>query len=102
MFPAFKGCNKVFMAQASFGKVIRQLFPWLKARRLGTRGKSKYHYCGIRQIRPTVPIHKLYAAQQSMSLPAVSMVCYFLHMLADRCRQITLFASWQRRLKNNR
>lgn len=52
--------------QASFGKVIRQLFPWLKARRLGTRGKSKYHYCGIRQVRPEVPIHKLYATQHRL------------------------------------
>jgi len=59
--------EQMVTCQASFGKVIRQLFPWLKARRLGTRGKSKYHYCGIRLVRPEVPIHKLYAAQQAMS-----------------------------------
>lgn len=59
--------GQIITCQASFGKVIRQLFPWLKARRLGTRGKSKYHYCGIRLVRPEVPIHKLYAAQQAMS-----------------------------------
>ncbi len=33
---------------ASFGKFIRAVFPGIKTRRLGTRGKSKYHYCGIR------------------------------------------------------
>ncbi|EGD79943.1 hypothetical protein PTSG_10225 [Salpingoeca rosetta] len=34
--------------QASFGKLIRSVFPNLKTRRLGTRGNSKYHYYGIR------------------------------------------------------
>ena len=33
---------------ASFGKLIRSVFPKLKTRRLGTRGNSKYHYYGIR------------------------------------------------------
>ena len=33
---------------ASFGKLIRSVFPNLKTRRLGTRGNSKYHYYGIR------------------------------------------------------
>ncbi|EEB09619.2 transcriptional repressor Sak1 [Schizosaccharomyces japonicus yFS275] len=33
---------------ASFGKLVRLLFPAIKTRRLGTRGHSKYHYCGIR------------------------------------------------------
>ncbi|XP_023657731.1 transcription factor RFX4 isoform X1 [Paramormyrops kingsleyae] len=32
---------------ASFGKIIRQQFPNLTTRRLGTRGQSKYHYYGI-------------------------------------------------------
>jgi hypothetical protein len=36
------------MCAAGFGKVIRQLFPNLKTRRLGTRGNSKYHYYGIK------------------------------------------------------
>ncbi|CAH7667904.1 hypothetical protein BY996DRAFT_4587593 [Phakopsora pachyrhizi] len=33
---------------ASFGKAVRQSFPNIKTRRLGVRGNSKYHYCGIR------------------------------------------------------
>eukprot|EP01117_Protostelium_nocturnum_P002814 TRINITY_DN13735_c0_g1_i4.p1 TRINITY_DN13735_c0_g1~~TRINITY_DN13735_c0_g1_i4.p1 ORF type:complete len:619 (-),score=154.84 TRINITY_DN13735_c0_g1_i4:117-1973(-) len=32
---------------ASFGKLIRSVFPSLKTRRLGTRGHSKYHYYGV-------------------------------------------------------
>ncbi|XP_074660442.1 DNA-binding protein RFX6-like [Tubulanus polymorphus] len=32
---------------ATFGKTIRQKFPHLTTRRLGTRGHSKYHYYGI-------------------------------------------------------
>ncbi|GCB62437.1 hypothetical protein scyTo_0013067 [Scyliorhinus torazame] len=35
------------ISAASFGKLIRQQFPKLKTRRLGTRGQSKYHYYGI-------------------------------------------------------
>ena len=34
---------------ASFGKLIRSVFQDIKTRRLGTRGQSKYHYCGIRE-----------------------------------------------------
>jgi regulatory factor X 4 len=37
---------------ASFGKLIRQQFSSLTTRRLGTRGKSKYHYFGL-GIKPT-------------------------------------------------
>ncbi|XP_041372844.1 transcription factor RFX4-like [Gigantopelta aegis] len=32
---------------ASFGKIIRQQFPHITTRRLGTRGQSKYHYYGV-------------------------------------------------------
>lgn len=37
---------------ASFGKLIRQQFSSLTTRRLGTRGKSKYHYFGL-GIKPS-------------------------------------------------
>lgn len=40
---------------ASFGKLIRSVFPDLKTRRLGTRGQSKYHYCGVRVRNPQNP-----------------------------------------------
>lgn len=32
---------------ASFGKILRSVFPNIKTRRLGTRGQSKYHYYGL-------------------------------------------------------
>ncbi|XP_037799468.1 transcription factor RFX4-like [Penaeus monodon] len=43
-------CNKKMLQPvnaASFGKIIRQQFPGLTTRRLGTRGQSRYHYYGI-------------------------------------------------------
>eukprot|EP01134_Creolimax_fragrantissima_P007493 CFRG7493T1 len=44
---------------ASFGKIIRSIFPDLKTRRLGTRGKSKYHYYGIK-AKDTSPYQYVY------------------------------------------
>lgn len=35
------------MTPATFGRLVRILNPTLKTRRLGGRGKSKYHYCGL-------------------------------------------------------
>ncbi|KAI9683098.1 MAG: hypothetical protein M1829_005889 [Trizodia sp. TS-e1964] len=32
---------------ASFGKLVRVVFPGIETRRLGVRGESKYHYCGL-------------------------------------------------------
>ncbi|NXR76799.1 RFX5 protein, partial [Pycnonotus jocosus] len=39
------------LSTANFGKIIREIFPNIKARRLGGRGQSKYPYCygGIRR-----------------------------------------------------
>ncbi|XP_067933865.1 DNA-binding protein RFX6-like [Watersipora subatra] len=42
---------------ATFGKVIRQKFPNITTRRLGTRGHSKYHYYGI-CIKETSPYYQ--------------------------------------------
>lgn len=33
---------------ACLGKALRSVFPDVKTRRLGVRGESRYHYCGIR------------------------------------------------------
>ncbi|KAI8372832.1 RFX DNA-binding domain-containing protein [Radiomyces spectabilis] len=46
-------CNVQPVNSATFGKLIRTVFPEIKTRRLGTRGQSKYHYCGIR-MQPSV------------------------------------------------
>lgn len=32
---------------AMFGKVIKMVFPFIRSRRLGNRGNSKYHYFGV-------------------------------------------------------
>jgi regulatory factor X, other len=32
---------------ASFGKLVRVIFPGIQTRRLGVRGESKYHYCDL-------------------------------------------------------
>ncbi|XP_034084854.1 DNA-binding protein RFX5 isoform X2 [Gymnodraco acuticeps] len=37
------------LSAANFGKIIRDIFPNIKARRLGGRGQSKYCYSGIRR-----------------------------------------------------
>ncbi|RFU35900.1 hypothetical protein B7463_g440, partial [Scytalidium lignicola] len=47
---------------ASFGKLVRVLFPALKTRRLGVRGESKYHYVNF-SLKDDQP--ELSAAQQS-------------------------------------
>ncbi|SPQ21662.1 fbd36781-ed4c-4a6e-bf72-9e9e4e4b862c [Thermothielavioides terrestris] len=39
---------------ASFGKLVRVLFPGLKTRRLGVRGESKYHYVNF-QVKEEQP-----------------------------------------------
>ncbi|SCU98856.1 LADA_0H15786g1_1 [Lachancea dasiensis] len=41
------------LSQATLGKLIRSIFPDLTTRRLGMRGQSKYHYCGLNLISPS-------------------------------------------------
>lgn len=38
------------MCNASFGKLVRLCFPNVKTRRLGVRGTSRYHYCGLKLL----------------------------------------------------
>lgn len=35
---------------ANFGRCVKMVYPEVKTRRLGVRGESKYHYCGIRLV----------------------------------------------------
>ncbi|XP_072390545.1 uncharacterized protein [Diabrotica undecimpunctata] len=37
------------LSQADFGKVMKQVYPKIRARRLGTRGNSRYCYSGLRR-----------------------------------------------------
>ncbi|ODV88085.1 hypothetical protein CANARDRAFT_173945 [[Candida] arabinofermentans NRRL YB-2248] len=42
--------NISHVCNASFGKLVKVLYPSIKTRRLGIRGSSRYHYCGIKLI----------------------------------------------------
>ncbi|CAH1125455.1 unnamed protein product [Ceutorhynchus assimilis] len=45
------------LSQADFGKVMKQVFPKVRARRLGQRGNSKYCYSGLRRrVKLKTPI----------------------------------------------
>ncbi|XP_070684165.1 DNA-binding protein RFX7 [Pempheris klunzingeri] len=53
------------LSAADFGKMMKNVFPNMKARRLGMRGKSKYCYSGLRKrpcvhmpSLPTLDVHK--------------------------------------------
>lgn len=37
------------LSQADFGKVMKQVYPNVRARRLGTRGHSRYCYSGLQR-----------------------------------------------------
>ncbi|KAJ2896736.1 hypothetical protein MKZ38_005264 [Zalerion maritima] len=53
---------------ASFGKLVRVLFPGLKTRRLGVRGESKYHYVKFMLLEDQVA-EKEAASQPTMPIP---------------------------------
>lgn len=55
---------------ASFGKLVRLMYPEIKTRRLGVRGHSKYHYCGIKlKGDPSSPAPKASQGSASGSEP---------------------------------
>ncbi|XP_065177904.1 transcription factor RFX4-like [Sycon ciliatum] len=62
IFTFYSECCKQASIQpvnsASFGKAMRQVFPNIKTRRLGTRGQSRYHYYGV-GVRTASPYHAL-------------------------------------------
>ncbi|XP_013415533.1 transcription factor RFX4, partial [Lingula anatina] len=50
---------------ASFGKIIRQQFPSITTRRLGTRGQSKYHYYGV-GVKESSPYYDIIYSKNGM------------------------------------
>uniref|UniRef100_A0A8C8A9V8 RFX-type winged-helix domain-containing protein n=1 Tax=Otus sunia TaxID=257818 RepID=A0A8C8A9V8_9STRI len=69
------------LSAADFGKIMKNVFPNMKARRLGTRGKSKYPF-GLRKKAfvhmPTLPnldFHKTGDGLQSADEEVVSAAC---------------------------
>ena len=52
MFDFREYCNYNGLKQlstADFGKVMKQVFPQVRPRRLGTRGNSRYCYAGLKK-----------------------------------------------------
>ncbi|KAG7813963.1 hypothetical protein KL921_000237 [Ogataea angusta] len=47
------------VVNASFGKLVKALFPGIKTRRLGIRGSSRYHYCGIKLVGDSDEVESL-------------------------------------------
>ena len=43
---------------ASFGKLVRIIFPGIQTRRLGQRGESKYHYVDLALIDEQPEVHR--------------------------------------------
>ena len=47
------------LSTADFGKVMKQVFPTVRPRRLGTRGNSRYCYAGLKKrvklMEPSTP-----------------------------------------------
>ncbi|CCE62047.1 hypothetical protein TPHA_0B03750 [Tetrapisispora phaffii CBS 4417] len=54
------------LSQASLGKLIRSVFPNLKTRRLGMRGQSKYHYCGLKLANDTQTQNEILSDEDSV------------------------------------
>ncbi|XP_077294841.1 uncharacterized protein LOC143917230 [Arctopsyche grandis] len=61
------------LSTADFGKVMKQVYPCVKPRRLGTRGNSRYCYAGMRKrIKLEVPqLPDLADKTKSMEIPMV-------------------------------
>ena len=56
---------------ASFGKLVRVLFPGLKTRRLGVRGESKYHYVNfsLKEDQPDLVESQSHQQMQNFNEP---------------------------------
>ncbi|XP_021366636.1 transcription factor RFX4-like [Mizuhopecten yessoensis] len=64
---------------ASFGKIIRQQFPQITTRRLGTRGQSKYHYYGIGVRESSIYYELMYSAKGIQRSVFTFMMMYRTH-----------------------
>ncbi|XP_057191723.1 DNA-binding protein RFX7 [Triplophysa rosa] len=89
---------------ADFGKIMKNVFPNMKARRLGMRGKSKYCYSGLRKKAfvhlpslPNLDIHKsgdgcevfetagqMSSVEEEVRLAACGLVCEWAQKVLSR------------------
>ncbi|XP_028678783.1 DNA-binding protein RFX7 [Erpetoichthys calabaricus] len=92
------------LSAADFGKIMKNVFPNMKARRLGMRGKSKYCYSGLRKKAfvhmpslPNLDFHKtgdgsdgmespgqLQSADEEVRSAACGLVCEWAHKVLSR------------------
>ncbi|XP_052011103.1 DNA-binding protein RFX7-like [Xyrauchen texanus] len=92
------------LSAADFGKIMKNVFPNMKARRLGMRGKSKYCYSGLRKKTfvhmpslPNLDIHKsgdgcevfdptlqLSCAEDEVRMAACGLVCEWAQKVLSR------------------
>lgn len=75
------------LSTADFGKVMKQVYPRVRPRRLGTRGNSRYCYAGMRKRvkldPPTLPnISGTQTVRHKIVLKTVYNV-YFLYILRN-------------------
>ncbi len=81
---------------ASFGKLVRVLFPGLKTRRLGVRGESKYHYVNfsLKDDQPELAEQRNAIAPRYVQVSFL--VCTFSHSRAiGICFVIDVKFSWK-------
>ncbi|XP_059387504.1 DNA-binding protein RFX7 [Carassius carassius] len=92
------------LSAADFGKIMKNVFPNMKARRLGMRGKSKYCYSGLRKKAfvhmpslPNLDLHKsgdgcevfeptgqLSSAEDEVRVAACGLVCEWAQKVLSR------------------
>ncbi|XP_073764811.1 DNA-binding protein RFX7 [Danio rerio] len=92
------------LSAADFGKIMKNVFPNMKARRLGMRGKSKYCYSGLRKKTfvqmpslPNLDLHKsgdgcevfestgqLSSAEDEVRMAACGLVCEWAQKVLSR------------------
>ncbi|XP_064835417.1 DNA-binding protein RFX7-like isoform X4 [Oncorhynchus masou masou] len=92
------------LSAADFGKIMKNVFPNMKARRLGMRGKSKYCYSGLRKKAfvhmpslPNLELHKtgdgcevleapgqLCSAEEEVRSAACGLVCEWAQKVLSR------------------
>lgn len=87
-------CSRSLSA-ANFGKIIREIFPNIRARRLGGRGQSKYCYSGIRR-KTVVNMPPL----PSLDLKETETVSAAKALRAHQCTQSTCTCATHPRLSN--
>jgi len=74
---------------ASFGKLVRVLYPGLKTRRLGVRGESKYHYVNfhLEDDQPQLSGSQNNAPAQNFNDPGFTQSLKYVHPLKTAARR---------------